>query len=225
MIIKICGLTTKTGVDAALSCGADMVGFVLYEKSPRHVPLALAAALSHEVSGRALKVLLAVDADDAFLAAAIQAVAPGLLQLHGNESPQRLAAIRARFGLPVMKAIGVRQQADLSAITEFESVADFLLFDAKPPPGAGSPGGHGKAFDWRLLAGVKTKKPWLLAGGLNATNVAEALAVTAAPGVDVSSGVECAPGIKDAAKIAAFVAAVAAARPAAETLGVAARSG
>jgi phosphoribosylanthranilate isomerase len=222
VIVKICGLTTKVGLDAALACGADMVGFVLYEKSPRHISLELAASLGGLVSARACKVLLAVDASDAFLDAAIAALEPGLLQLHGGESPQRVASIRARFGLPVMKAIAIRQEDDLSAVPEFESVADFLLFDAKPPPGALYPGGHGKSFDWRMLTRLKTQKPWLLAGGLNASNVAQALSEVGAPGVDVSSGVESAPGIKDAAKIAAFIAK---ARCAAEMLGPKAASG
>jgi phosphoribosylanthranilate isomerase len=205
VIIKICGLTAAAGLDAALACGADMVGFVYYEKSPRHIPLELAASLGRQAAGRACKVLLTADADDAMLAAAITALEPGLLQLHGSETPERAASIRARFGLPVMKAIGIASTADLARAPDFESVADFLLFDAKPPPGTERPGGLGKSFDWSLLAEVKTKKPWLLAGGLNASNVAGALAQTSAPGVDVSSGVESAPGVKDPKKIAAFV--------------------
>jgi phosphoribosylanthranilate isomerase len=222
VIVKICGLATEDGLDAALRCGADMVGFVFFDKSPRHVSLELAARLGRRAAKRACKVLLTVDADDASLAAAIAALDPGLLQLHGSEMPERVASIRARFGLPVMKAIGIGEAADLAIIPRFDAVADYLLFDAKPRQATGRPGGNGKSFDWSLLGKIKTKKPWLLAGGLDAHNVAEALAQTRAPGVDVSSGVESAPGVKDGYKIAAFIAQV---RGAAEELGPAARSG
>jgi phosphoribosylanthranilate isomerase len=206
VIVKICGLATEEALDAALAHGADMAGFVVFEKSPRHVSLELAARLGRRAGNRIRKVLLTVDADDALLAAAIAALEPALLQLHGGETPERAAAIRARFGLPVMKAIGIGSAADLAPIPQFEAVADFLLFDAKPGH-AKIPGGRGKSFDWSVLAGVETTKPWLLAGGLHAGNVAEAMVATRAPGVDVSSGVESAPGVKDGAKIAAFIAA------------------
>jgi phosphoribosylanthranilate isomerase len=222
VIVKICGLATEAGLDAALSCSADMVGFVFYEKSPRHISLECAAELGRQVANRACKVLLTVDAGDALLAAAIAALKPGLLQLHGGETPERVASVRARFGLPVMKAIGISEAADLALVPGYESVADFLLFDAKSPPAARQPGGNAQSFDWSLLATVKTKKPWLLAGGLNASNVAAALAQTGAPGVDVSSGVETAPGVKDANKIAAFISEV---RWAADKLGRSAQSG
>jgi phosphoribosylanthranilate isomerase len=222
IIVKICGLTTEEGLDAALACGADMVGFVFFDKSPRHVSLELAARLGRRAGKRACKVLLTADAGDAALAAAIAALDPGLLQLHGNETPERAASIRARFGLPVMKAITIGEAADLAIIPRFDAVADYLLFDAKPRNATGRPGGNGERFDWSLLGRIKTKKPWLLAGGLDAESVAEALAQTRAAGVDVSSGVESAPGIKDRNKIAAFVAA---ARIADESLGPAARSG
>lgn len=187
--------------------GADMAGFVFYEQSPRHVPLELAARLGKRTGTRMRKVLLTVDADDALLAAAIAALDPWLLQLHGHETPERTASIRARFGLPVIKALGIGAPDDLAVIPQFDAVADFLLFDAKPGLGAKYPGGLGKSFDWQMLGAIKTQKPWLLAGGLDAGNVARALAETGAAGADVSSGVESAPGVKDEAKIAAFIAA------------------
>lgn len=221
VIVKICGLATEASLDAALGYGADMAGFVFFDESPRHVSLERAASLARRAATRACKVLVTVDANDALLAEAIKALDPGLLQLHGSETPERVAAIRARFGLPVMKAIGIFEPADLAAVPGFDAVADYLLFDAKPPPG-GWPGGSGESFDWNLLGRINTKKPWLLAGGLDADNVAEALAHTGAQGVDVSSGVESAPGVKDEIKIAAFIAE---ARRAAEQLGSSARSG
>ena len=207
VIVKICGLTTEAGLDAALANGADMLGFVFFDKSPRHVSLETAARLGRHAARRACKVLLTVDAGDATLAAAIAALDPQLLQLHGCETPERVAAIRARFGLPVMKALPISEAADLAAIPLFDAVADYLLFDAKPPKAAGRPGGNGSRFDWRLLDGIEPRKPWLLAGGLDPDNVAQALARTGAPGADVSSGVESAPGQKDPGKIAAFIAA------------------
>ena len=222
VIVKICGLATQAGLDAALACGADMAGFVFFDKSTRHVSLELAANLGRRAARRTCKVLVTVDAGDALLAAAIKALDPGLLQLHGSETPERVAAIRARFALPVMKAIGIFEPADLALVPVFDGVADYLLFDAKAPFAGGQPGGSGTSFDWSLLGMIETKKPWLLAGGLDATNVADALAQTGAPGVDVSSGVENAPGVKDANKIAAFIAAV---RGAAEKLGPAVRNG
>lgn len=207
-IVKICGLTTSETLDVALSCGADMVGFVFFDRSPRHICLKTAAALGARVERRAQKVLLTVDADDASLAAAIAALGPHVLQLHGRESPERIASIRARFGLPVIKAVAIAGRADAEHALRFDDAADYLLFDAKPPPGASRPGGNGAAFDWSVLSEVETRKPWLLAGGLNTQNVADALTRTGAPGVDVSSGVESAPGVKDPARIAAFIAEV-----------------
>lgn len=203
-IVKICGLTTPATLAAALEAGADMVGFVSFPKSPRHLDLAAASALAAAVGGRAQKVALTVDADDAALTAIVAALAPDLLQLHGRESPERCARIRARFGLPVMKAIGVATHADLGAVPAYAAVCDRLLFDAKPPPGAALPGGNGLAFDWRLIAGLDPGRPWLLSGGLTPDTVAEAIRRTGAPGVDVSSGVETAPGVKDATLIAEF---------------------
>ncbi len=218
--VKICGLSTAEALDAALTAGADMVGFVCFDKSPRNVPLDQARFLSNRAAGRTRRIILTVDADDAALAA-VAALEPDMLQLHGGETPERVAAIRARFGLKVMKAVALAEPSDLTQISLYESVADMLLFDARPPPSAVIPGGNGEAFDWRLLFGLGLTKPWLLAGGLDADNVAEALAITQAPGVDVSSGVEKAPGVKDLDKIRNFLAAV----RAAEKLGSLARSG
>ncbi len=206
VLVKICGLAAVDAVDAALTAGADMVGFVSFDKSPRHVSLARAAQLGARVGTRAAKVLLTVDADDALLAAAIAALDPEFLQLHGSESVERVAAIRAGFGVKVIKAIGVGESVDGAELRAFHAVADMLLLDAAAPVDAERPGGNGEPFDWSLVRGVVTKKPWLLAGGLNVENVACALAVTGAPGVDVSSGVERAPGVKDTARIADFIA-------------------
>ncbi|HUB65230.1 MAG TPA: phosphoribosylanthranilate isomerase [Methylocella sp.] len=222
VIVKICGLATEEGLDAALACGADMVGFVYFDKSPRHVSLELATSLARRAANRACKVLLTVDAVDASLAAAIAALDPGLLQLHGNETPERVASIRARFGLPVMKAIGISEAADLAKVPLFDAVADYLLFDAKPSRAAVRPGGNGECFNWSLLGLIETTKPWLLAGGLDADNVTTALAQTRAPGVDVSSGVESVAGHKDRDKIAAFITA---ARGVDQKLGREVRSG
>ncbi len=221
VIVKICGLSTPETLAAALAAGADMVGFVHYPKSPRHVPLAAAAALVGPAGGRARKVLLTVDAGDDLLAEAVAAFQPDILQLHGQEPPARVAALRAKFARPVMKAIGLAVTADLARIADYEAVADLLLFDAPPPDAASLPGGNGRAFDWALLRGRRFAKPWLIGGGLSPENVGQAIAATGAPGVDVSSGVESARGVKDIGKIASFVAAV----RAAEKLGSLAESG
>jgi phosphoribosylanthranilate isomerase len=209
--IKICGLSTAEALDVALDSGADLVGFVFFPPSPRHLGFDGARALARRVGGRAQKVALSVDADDAWLAASIEALAPDLLQLHGKEPPARVAAIRKKFGLPVMKAIAVEEKADLAAIASYAGVADRLIFDARAPHAATRPGGLGKSFDWRLLKNLDLRTPFMLSGGLDGGNVAEALRITRAPGVDVSSGVERVPGEKDAEKIRAFVRA---ARPA-----------
>lgn len=205
--IKICGLKTAATLAAALEAGADLVGFVHFEKSPRHVPLDLAPGLVAEVRGRALKVALTVNADDAALAAVIAAFDPDILQLHGRESPERVAAIRAAFGRPVMKALPVARREDLAVVPAYAAVSDRILFDAKPAPDDLLPGGNGRVFDWTLLAGLDVARPVMLSGGLDAGNVAEALRVTAVDGVDVSSGVEDAPGVKSPEKIFAFIAA------------------
>lgn len=206
-LVKICGLSTPATLAAALDAGADMVGFVFFSPSPRNLAPDVARALASQVGSRAKKVALTVDADDALVDAVVAALAPDILQLHGRETPERTAALRARTGLPVMKAFGVSAAVDLVAARAYEPVVDWLLFDAKPPKGATRPGGNAAIFDWAILDDFRTTRPWLLSGGLDASNVAEALARTKAPGVDVSSGVESAPGVKDEAKIRAFVAA------------------
>ena len=207
-IVKICGLSCAATLDAALTCGADMVGFVFFDPSPRNLAPDEARGLAAQVRGRAQKVALTVDADDAKLDAIFAALAPDILQLHGKETPERVGEIRRRFGIPVMKAIGVAGRADLVKVAAYADAADALLFDAKPAPEAVLPGGNGQAFDWTILKGFAADRPWMLSGGLDPTNVGEALSATGARGVDVSSGVESAPGRKDAARIAAFIAAV-----------------
>lgn len=206
--VKICGLSTADGLAAALEAGADWIGLVRFEKSPRHVDLDTARTLSGLARGRAGRVVLLVDPGDATLAAAVEAIDPDLIQLHGSESPERVAAIRHLTGRPVMKALGIAGPADLDRVPAYARVADRLLLDAEPPPGAALPGGNGRAFDWDLLAGAALPAGWMLSGGLDASSVATALARTGAAAVDVSSGVESAPGMKDPARIAAFVAAV-----------------
>jgi len=205
LIVKICGLSTPEALDVALEAGADMVGFVFFKPSPRHLLLDTARALGTRVRGRAQKVALTVDADDALLAAVVEALRPDMLQLHGKESPARVSALKRRFGLPVMKAIPVETRGDLSAIADYATVADRLLFDARAPREATRPGGLGKPLDWRLLQNLDPGVPFMLSGGLDPANVGEALRITRAPGVDVSSGVERAPGEKDPDKIRAFV--------------------
>ncbi|MBB5516713.1 phosphoribosylanthranilate isomerase [Rubricella aquisinus] len=209
MRVKICGLTTPEGVMAAANAGAAYVGFVFFEKSPRNLTIEAARALAVEVPLGVAKVGLFVNSDDAFLDAILAAVPLDMLQLHGSESPERVAELRARHGLPVMKAIGVRVADDLEAVDAYATVADQLLIDAKPAPGADLPGGNGLAFDWTLLQGRRWPVPWMLAGGLTPDNVARACNLTGARQVDVSSGVESAPGVKDADLIAAFTRAAA----------------
>jgi phosphoribosylanthranilate isomerase len=208
LIVKICGLSTPEALEAALAAGADMVGFVFFPPSPRHVSLERARALGRQVRGRAKKVALSVDADDALLANAIDTLQPDLLQFHGKETVARLRDIKQKFGLPVMKAIAVETAADLAALPGYADVADRILFDARPPKGATRPGGLGAAFDWHLLGKLDLKLPFMVSGGLTAANVAEAVRVTGARGVDVSSGVERAPGVKDPEMIRTFVSAV-----------------
>jgi phosphoribosylanthranilate isomerase len=207
LIVKICGLKSAEAVDAALDSGADMIGFVFFPPSPRNVAFDTARALSERVRGRALKVALSVDATDALLRQIIESLAPDLLQLHGRESPDRVSAVRRRFGLPVMKALPIAEEADLAAIGTYEHQADRLIFDARATREASRPGGLGRRFDWHLLRNIATAAPFMLSGGLDVDNVAEALRITQAPGVDVSSGIERALGEKDPDRIHAFVAA------------------
>jgi len=207
LIIKICGLKTPETLEAAVNAGADWVGFVFFPKSPRHVTSELASELGRLVKGRAKKVALSVDADDAALETIEAALEPDIHQLHGHESPARVQAIRARFGHPVMKAVGIADASDLADAKSYQGVADWLLLDAKPPKNADLPGGNGLPFDWHLLAGLDLEKPFMVSGGLDPSNVGTAIAISRPAGVDVSSGVETAPGIKDPEKIRAFVAA------------------
>ena len=211
-LVKICGLSTEETLDAALDAGAERIGLVFFPRSPRHVGLDRAAELAARARGRAAIVALVVDADDTTLDAIVVAAAPDRLQLHGGETPARLEAIRARYGRPVVKALGISSAADLAVVPAYAAVADEILFDAKPPKGARLPGGNGVPFDWRILRGLDLAVPFMLSGGLDPGNVGEALRVTRAPAVDVSSGVETAPGVKDPALIAAFVEAARAAR-------------
>ncbi|MBE3639196.1 phosphoribosylanthranilate isomerase [Mangrovicoccus algicola] len=205
--VKICGLTAPGQVEAAARAGAAYVGFVFFARSPRNLAADHAAGLALQVPAGICKVALTVDADDAMLEALLAAVPLDMLQLHGRESPERVAQVRARFGLPVMKALGIASAEDVAGVARYEDAADMLLLDAKAPAGAALPGGNGLAFDWRLLAGKRFSRPWMLAGGLTPETVARAVTLTGAPNVDVSSGVESAPGVKDARKVADFVAA------------------
>ncbi len=207
-LVKICGLRTPETLDAALEAGADFVGFVFFAPSPRHIELEQARALGARVAARAQKVALTVDADDATFAAIIEALKPDMLQFHGKELPERLTALRTRFGLPLMKALPVEAAPDLAAAKAYAGVADWLLFDARAPKDATRPGGLGKPFDWTLLKALDPGLPFMLSGGLEPGNVGQALEITQAPAVDVSSGVESVPGVKDPSRIRAFVRAV-----------------
>ena len=206
-VVKICGLSTALTLDAALEAGADMVGFVFFSKSPRHIDWATARALGRQARGRATIVALSVDADDDTLKRIVDALSPDLMQLHGSETPARVREIGELFARPTMKAIGVATRADLAAAEAYEGVADTLLIDAKPPKDAVLPGGNGRPFDWSLTREFRPSVPWLLSGGLDPDTVERAIALSGARGVDVSSGVESAPGVKDVSKIRAFVAA------------------
>lgn len=207
--IKFCGLTRPEDVAAAARCGARFVGFVFFPDSPRHVSVETARALALAAPPGLAKVALTVDAGDAALDDIVARVPLDMLQLHGEESPARVAELRARYGLPVMKALGVAGEGDLAAIDAYAEVADQFLIDAKPAKGSDLPGGNGLSFDWRLLAGRgRWAKPWMLAGGLTPENVAEAVRLTGARQVDVSSGVEASRGVKDAGRMAQFAGAL-----------------
>jgi phosphoribosylanthranilate isomerase len=205
VVVKICGLSTRDTLDAALTAGADMAGFVFFPASPRHVDFATARELGRQANGRAAKVALTVDPDDALLADVIEALQPDILQLHGSESAARVRDIKQTFRLPVMKAVAIATAADLAALPAYAAVADRILFDARPPKGATRPGGLGATFDWQLLRDLDLQVPFMVSGGVNARNVAEALRITRAGGVDVSSGVESASGTKDPEMIRDFI--------------------
>lgn len=205
LTVKICGLSTPETLDVALQAGADMVGFVFFPASPRHISLETARELGRQAKGRAVKVALTVDADDATLANIVETLRPDILQLHGRESVARLRDIKQAFGLPVMKAIPVERPEDLATLAGYAAVADRILFDARAPKGATRPGGLGAVFDWHLLEKLDLRLPFLVSGGLNADNVADAVRITRAGGVDVSSSVERAPGVKDPELIRAFI--------------------
>ncbi len=202
--IKICGLKSPEAVAAALREGASHIGFIFFEKSPRHIEPEAAATLRQAAVGRARAVAVTVDADDARLDAIVRAMEPDILQLHGRETPERAAAVRQRYGLPVMKAFSISEAGDLQQVDAYRSVADRFLFDAKPPKGSELPGGNGVSFDWRLLAGLDPNVKYMLSGGLNAANVCDALRLAHPPGLDISSGVESQPGVKDPTLIAEF---------------------
>jgi phosphoribosylanthranilate isomerase len=203
--VKICGINDLAAMNAALTAHADLVGLVFFPPSPRAVTPLGGADLAAVARGRAMIAALLVDAEDEFIRDVMSRVNPDLLQLHGSETPQRVAEIRACFGKPVMKAVAVSSAADLAQVPAYEAVADRILYDAKPPKDADRPGGHGRAFDWNLLTKVARKKPMMLSGGLDPENVAAAIKIAQPDGVDVSSGVEDAPGVKNAEKIKAFV--------------------
>jgi phosphoribosylanthranilate isomerase len=203
--IKICGLKTEDALDTAVDAGADMVGFVFFGPSPRNVGLVEARLLGERVKNQALKVALTVNASSEVLRGIVEALKPDMLQLHGTETPEQVAVVRSQFGLPVMKALPIATRADLSPMRLYAKVADRLIFDARAPKEATRPGGLGTPFDWTLLKGVDAGVPYMLSGGLTADNVAEAIRITGAPGVDVSSGVESSPGVKDLNKIRDFI--------------------
>jgi phosphoribosylanthranilate isomerase len=205
---KICGLTTPEALAAALAGGASHVGFMLFDNSPRRIGAAEAARLAAPARGRVRITAVLVDPSDALVAETISLLNPDLIQLHGQESPARAAAVRAMAGRDTIKAVGVRDASDVKTALAYESAVDQLMFDAKAPLGAYRPGGHGAAFDWTLLGDIRPKRPWFLAGGLDPWNVADAIALARAPLVDVSSGVERGPGLKDPSLIAAFLDAV-----------------
>lgn len=220
LLVKICGLSTRETLETALDAGADMVGFVFFPPSPRHLSLELGRDLGRQVNRRAVKVALTVDADDAALDNIMDALSPDIFQLHGKETVARLRDIKQRFGRPVMKAVPVATSADLAVLPGYAAVADRILFDARAPKDATRPGGLGAPFDWHLLENLDLNLPYMVSGGLDADNVTEALRITRAGGVDVSSGVERAPGVKDPELIKAFIRAARATQDASQELSV-----
>ena len=209
--MKICGLSTPQTLAAALDAGADMIGLNFHPRSPRHVSVDLAAELAEQARGKAQIVALVVDWDEGRVAALVERLRPDWLQLHGSETPEQVVALKTATGLPVMKALGIAEAGDLAQVARYRSVADRILLDAKPPKDAAYPGGHGRPFDWGLLAKLDPAASFMLSGGLDLTNVAGAIRIARPAGVDVSSSVESAPGVKDAGKIRDFVAAARAA--------------
>jgi phosphoribosylanthranilate isomerase len=206
-VVKICGLSTAEALDAALDAGADMVGFVFFPKSPRHIDWAKARSLGRQARGQAKIVALSVDSDDDTLQRIVDALSPDLMQLHGRETPERVRRIGELCACATMKAIGVATRADLAEADAYVGAANYLLIDAKAPKDAALPGGNGRPFDWSLAQDFRPRVPWLLSGGLDPWTVEAAIAASGARGVDVSSGVESAPGVKDEARIRAFIAA------------------
>ncbi|MGI9351537.1 MAG: phosphoribosylanthranilate isomerase [Rhizobiaceae bacterium] len=204
-IIKICGLSTPEAVDAAIAGGATHMGLIFFEKSPRHVTVYSAAKLSRHAGNRIVKVAVSVDADDTYLDQIVEAVKPDLLQFHGHETPDRLREIKSRYGIPVMKAIAVREADDIEQAKGYIDIADMFLFDAKAPEGSEVPGGNGIAFDWTIMDQWVSDVPYMLSGGLNAGNVHEALKLSGADAIDISSGVETVPGRKDPKLIREFL--------------------
>ncbi len=205
MIVKICGIKDLAAMEAALEAGADMVGLVFFPASPRNVTPSEGEKLVARARGKAKVVALTVDADDRLIDAIEASIAPDLHQLHGGETPARVGELRTRTRKPMMKAIPVANAADLSALASYEDAADWILFDAKAPKDATRPGGHGRTFDWSILENIRRIKPVMLSGGINPANVAQAIEAVRPDAVDVSSGVESAPGVKDREKIFAFV--------------------
>ncbi len=205
--VKICGITSVEAADAAVRAGADYAGLMFHPRSPRNLTLEAARELADRMRRRTRIVAVLCDASDDRIESVIAAARPEFLQLHGTETPDRVGFVHTRFGLPVIKAISVAEAGDFATVPGFEQAADMLLFDAKPPPGASREGGHGNAFDWQLIQGRRFARPWLLAGGLTPENVQRALQVSGAPGVDASSGVESALGIKNPDLVRAFIAA------------------
>lgn len=204
--IKICGLSTFEAVDAVIAGGATHAGFIFFEKSPRHVSTETARDLASRAKAGGLRtVAVSVDSDDNYLDEIVKIMQPDILQLHGRETAEKALHIKARYGLPVMKAIAISEASDLKKLTPFIGITDRFLLDAKPPKDAVLPGGNAVSFDWSLVAHLAGQLDYLLAGGLDASNVREAIAIANPPGLDVSSGVESAPGVKDVAKIAAFL--------------------
>jgi len=205
--VKICGINSAAAADAVLRAGADFGGLVFFAKSPRNLSLEQGAMLAERMRGRLRLAALVVDESDAQMTAIAQQVKPDFFQLHGKETPERVGQIRSRFGIPIIKALAISEPGDLAKVAAYDDVAEMLMFDAAPAANASRPGGHGAAFDWQLLNGRSFARPWFLAGGLTPENVARAIAVSGAKMVDVSSGVESAPGIKSPTRIADFAAA------------------